>query len=171
MNSSTDAANQAGKLEFLQVSTLGMDADALLADLTRYYTRMLGRRTIRTDTPFLYQALVHSTRDRLMERWNQTNIAIERSGARRACYLSMEFLMGRLLRNALLNLDLTEEAAAALESLGVKLEEVLEAERMRLAGGMRPKLARAIWDRLKDRYTPDFVSFVEEKCMPNDRST
>jgi starch phosphorylase len=128
LNSSTDAANQAGKLEFLQVSTLGMDADALLTDLTRYYTRMFGRRTVRTDTPFLYQALVYSTRDRLMERWNQTNIAIERSGSRRACYLSMEFLMGRLLRNALLNLDLTEEAGAALENLGVNLEEVLEAE-------------------------------------------
>src|SRR5690606_8161050 len=38
------------------------------------------------------------------------------------------FLMGRLLRNALLSLDLGDEAAEALETLGVDLEEVLEAE-------------------------------------------
>ncbi|HET6564637.1 MAG TPA: glycogen/starch/alpha-glucan family phosphorylase, partial [Xanthomonadales bacterium] len=132
LNPNTNQSNavpaSSAKLEFLQGTSLGMDSDALLMSLTHYYTRMLGRRTIRTDMPFLYQALVHATRDRLMERWNNTRIAIEKSGQRQACYLSMEFLMGRLLRNALLSLDLTDEATAALESLGVELEEVLEAE-------------------------------------------
>jgi len=122
------AEHAAGKLEFMPSPQLGMDSDAMLASLTHYYTRMLGRRTVRTDAPFLYQALVYATRERLMERWNQTNIAIEKSGQRRACYLSMEFLMGRLLRNALLSLDLTDEAGEALESLGVDLEEICEAE-------------------------------------------
>jgi starch phosphorylase len=120
--------NGAGKLEMLPPSHLGMDSDALLASVRHYYTRMLGRRTVRTDNPFLYQAVVHATRDRLMERWNQSKIAVEKSGQRRACYLSMEFLMGRLLRNALLSLDLSEEAVEALEALGVELEEVLQAE-------------------------------------------
>ncbi|HKX57000.1 MAG TPA: hypothetical protein VJN01_12900, partial [Xanthomonadales bacterium] len=59
----TLAENAGAKLEFLQGSSLGMDSDALLTSLTHYYTRMLGRRTVRTDTPFLYQALVHATRD------------------------------------------------------------------------------------------------------------
>ncbi len=127
-SSLTEAENAAAKLEFMPNADLGMDSDALRASLTHYYTRMLGRRTVRTDTPFLYQSLVHATRDRLMERWNTTNIAIEKSGQRRACYLSMEFLMGRLLRNALFSLDMTDEAREALESLGVELEEVLEAE-------------------------------------------
>ena len=120
---------KAGELELLQVSSLGMDADAILADLTHYYTRMLGRRTLSTETPCLYQALVHSIRDRLMERWNQTNIALEREGARRACYLSMEYLMGRLLGNALYSLGSTDAARQALATLGVRLEEVLDAER------------------------------------------
>jgi starch phosphorylase len=121
-------SEQAGILEILPTSHLGMDSDALLASITHYYTRMLGRRTVRTDNPFLYQAVVHATRDRLMERWNQSKIAVEKSGQRRACYLSMEFLMGRLLRNALLSLDLGNEASEALEALGVELEEVLQAE-------------------------------------------
>ncbi|KAA9130582.1 glycogen/starch/alpha-glucan phosphorylase [Marinihelvus fidelis] len=106
-----------------------MDADAILSDLTHYYTRMYGRRTLRTDTPFLSQALVHTIRDRLMERWNRTNIAFERADGRRACYLSMEFLMGRLLNNALYSLGSTDESSHALGLLGVELEKVLDAER------------------------------------------
>ena len=37
------------ELELLQVSSLGLDADAILADFTHYFTRMLGRRTLNTD--------------------------------------------------------------------------------------------------------------------------
>ncbi|MBT8071878.1 MAG: glycogen/starch/alpha-glucan phosphorylase, partial [Gammaproteobacteria bacterium] len=47
---------------------------------------------------------------------------------KRACYLSLEFLMGRLLRNALLNLGITDEASEALDRLGVNLEDVHEQE-------------------------------------------
>ncbi|MEJ2535296.1 MAG: glycogen/starch/alpha-glucan family phosphorylase, partial [Gammaproteobacteria bacterium] len=106
-----------------------MDAEAILADVTPYYTRMLGRRTLSTETPFLYQSLVHANRDRLMERWNQTTIAIEREGSRRACYLSMEYLMGRLLGNALYSLGSTDASSRALNRLGVELEQVLDRER------------------------------------------
>ena len=128
MNVLNEPQQEAGKLELLQVSSLGMDSEAILADLTRYYTRMLGRRTLSTDTPFLYQALVHAVRDRLMERWNQTNIVLERVNARRTYYLSLEFLMGRLLGNVLFSLAATEVTGHALERLGVQLEEVLETE-------------------------------------------
>jgi starch phosphorylase len=121
-------APESGSLEVLQPSQLGMDADAILADVTHYFTRMLGRRTLRTDTPFLYQALVHALRDRLMERWNQTNIEVQRSHARKACYLSMEFLMGRLLGNALYSLEATDASSEALRELGIELAKVAEAE-------------------------------------------
>ncbi len=117
-----------GSLEFLQKTRLGMDADSILGDLSHYYTRMLGRRTLRTDTPFLYQALVYAIRDRLMERWNDTNIELERAGSRRAYYLSMEFLMGRLLNNALYSLGSEEASEQALAALGVELGQVEDAE-------------------------------------------
>ena len=128
MNGMNELLPGSGELELLQVSKLGMDADALLADLTHYYSRMLGRRTVRTDTPFLYQALVLATRDRLMERWNNTNIAVEGSHARRAHYLSLEFLMGRLLSNAMFSLNSTDESSTALERLGIDIGTVIEAE-------------------------------------------
>jgi len=115
-------------MELMNLPSLGMDSDAILADIIHYHARMLGRRTIRRQEHFLYQALVHATRDRLMERWIETNNRLETSHAKRACYLSLEFLMGRLLRNALLNLDITDETGEALNRLGIGLEEIHEQE-------------------------------------------
>jgi starch phosphorylase len=105
-----------------------MTADAILSDFTHYFGRLLGRRTIQADSPFLYQAVVYAARDRLMERWNKTRNAAEANDNRRVAYLSLEFLMGRLLRNALLNLGIQNETSDALERIGLDLEDVYERE-------------------------------------------
>jgi starch phosphorylase len=124
MSARSDKTVGVGEVELLSAPELPMTADAILKDLTHYFGRMLGRRTIRTASPFLYQAVVYATRDRLMERWGKTRMAIERDDNRRVSYLSLEFLMGRLLRNALLNLGIEEETAEALNRIGLELEDV-----------------------------------------------
>ena len=118
-----------GDIELLQTPSLPMTADAMLEDFTHYFGRMLGRQTISKKSPFLYQAVVFAARDRLMERWAQTRKATQRDDRRRVAYLSLEFLMGRLLRNALLNLDIEDATAEALERLGLDLEDVYEREK------------------------------------------
>jgi starch phosphorylase len=128
MSAHSDKTLDIGKVELLQAPELPMTSDAILSDLTHYFGRMLGRRTIRTASPFLYQAVVYATRDRLMERWGKTRMAIERDDNRRVSYLSLEFLMGRLLRNALLNLGIEEETAEALNRIGLDLEDVYDRE-------------------------------------------
>jgi len=55
-----------GDIELLQSPSLPMTADSMLEDFTHYFGRMLGRQTIRTKSPFLYQAVVFAARDRLM---------------------------------------------------------------------------------------------------------
>ena len=117
-----------GDMELLNPSSLEMGPDAILADTIHYHSRMLGRRTVRRQEHFLYQALVHATRDRLMERWIETSNILQGRHGKRACYISLEFLMGRLLRNALLNLDITEQAGEALSRLGIDLEDIHEQE-------------------------------------------
>ena len=117
-----------GDMELLNPPALGMDAESILADAIHYHSRMLGRRTVHKQENFLYQALVYAVRERLMERWIETRTNLERSDGKRACYLSLEFLMGRLLSNALLNLGITEQTSEALHRLGVELEEVNEQE-------------------------------------------
>ncbi len=118
-----------GDIELLQAPPLEMSADAVLKDFTHYFGRMLGRRRVNVRSPFLYQSVVFAARDRLMERWNWTQQAKERNDMRRVCYMSLEYLMGRLLRNALLNLDMETATTEALERLGLDLEDVYDREK------------------------------------------
>ncbi len=128
MSARSDKTTGVGDIELLQAPTRPMTADAILEDFTHYFGRMLGRRTIRTRSPFLYQAVVYAARDRLMERWANTRKAIERDDNRRCAYLSLEFLMGRLLRNALLNLGIEGDTREALSRLGLELEDIYDRE-------------------------------------------
>jgi starch phosphorylase len=128
MSARSDEMIDVGEIELLQAPELPMTSDAILKDFTHYFGRMLGRRTIRTRSPFLYQAVVFAARDRLMERWGKTHMAIERDDNRRVSYISLEFLMGRLLRNALLNLGIEKETDEALQRIGLDLEDVYDRE-------------------------------------------
>ena len=128
MSARTDNTTGIGDIELLQGPKLPMTADAILQDFTHYFGRMLGRRTISTRSPYLYQSVVFAARDRLMERWGKTRMAMERDDSRQVAYLSLEFLMGRLLRNALLNLGIEDETREALGRLGLELEDVYDRE-------------------------------------------
>ena len=128
MSVRSDDTKGIGEIELLQAPDLPMDTDAILKDFTHYFGRMLGRRTISPRSPFLYQAIVYAARDRLMERWGKTRMAKERDSTRRTAYISLEFLMGRLLHNALLNLGIEEPTREALERLGLSLEDIYDRE-------------------------------------------
>lgn len=117
-----------GEIRILTTPPAPMDADGLLEDFTNYFGRTLGRRVISPGSPFVYQALVYAVRDRLMERWNRTRTELEQRDGRRTFYLSLEYLMGRLLRNAMLNLGIEEACESALSRLGISLTDVLETE-------------------------------------------
>lgn len=57
-------------------------------------------------------------RDRLIESWNDTNQFFEQLQVKRVSYLSLEFLIGRAMQNALLNMDLETNYRTALTELG-----------------------------------------------------
>ncbi|MFK8015093.1 MAG: glycogen/starch/alpha-glucan phosphorylase [Gammaproteobacteria bacterium] len=105
-----------------------MTEDAIARDFTRYFGHTLGRRLLSTDAPFVYQALALAIRDRLVEGWSRTNDAMRQSDGRKTYYLSLEFLIGRLTRNTLLNLDLQETCERAMARFGLNLADVLESE-------------------------------------------
>ena len=107
---------------------LGMDKEALTFDFKRYYSHTLGRNEQCRSPHYAYEALSLSVRDRLMERWKETYNNYKETDARRAFYLSMEFLMGRSLSNAMLNIGITEESNRAMYDLGLEIEELLESE-------------------------------------------
>src|SRR3954471_547832 len=64
-------------------------------------------------------ATILVVRDRIIDRWMDSTRKTYASGAKRVYYLSLEFLIGRLMRDAISNLELMEEISSALVSLGV----------------------------------------------------
>ncbi len=128
MSKKTQQTADMSGIMLMQSPNLPMTSDAMLEDFTHYFRRMLGRQTISRRSPFFYQAVVYAARDRLMERWAATRNATIRNDTRRVAYLSLEYLMGRLLRNALLNLGIEDETAEALGRLGLDLEDVYDRE-------------------------------------------
>jgi len=107
---------------------LPMDIAGLIRGFRHYYTHSLGRDRYCRSIHYHYLALALTMRDRLMERWKHTRYAYEESGCKRGYYLSLEFLMGRALGNAGLSLGLTDTARDALCSIGLDIEDLLEAE-------------------------------------------
>ena len=67
-------------------------------------------------------------RDRIVDYWIATRRRTDGAGGKRVYYLSLEFLIGRLLGDALHNMNLVLPIAVALGELGVDAEEVLKVE-------------------------------------------
>nr|VFK13087.1 MAG: starch phosphorylase [Candidatus Kentron sp. LPFa] len=109
--------------------TLSMDEKALREDFRRHFNYTLGCDIHSKDAYHIYEALVLALRDRLTERWRNTHYAYRQCDCKRAYYLSLEFLMGRALGNAMLNLDVTSTTDKAMRDLGLDLSKIIEIER------------------------------------------
>ncbi|MCG7981992.1 MAG: glycogen/starch/alpha-glucan phosphorylase [Candidatus Thiodiazotropha lotti] len=105
-----------------------MDSEAISFDFRRYFAHTLGRDDHCTSSHYPYKALALTVRDRLIERWKLTRSHYEESDCKRTFYLSLEFLMGRTLSNAILNLDISKEVDQAFMELGINLDHIRESE-------------------------------------------
>jgi hypothetical protein len=91
-------------------------------------TYAIGKRVATARPRDWFVATALTVRDRIVERWIATNDEIQRSRRKRVYYLSLEFLIGRLLIDALTNMQMIDETREALAGLGVDLEELRELE-------------------------------------------
>ena len=71
-----------------------------------------------------FTACVLTVRDTVIDRWIESTRRTYDSGSKRVYYLSLEFLIGRLLRDALSNLGMTKEMDQALKNHGLDLSEL-----------------------------------------------
>ena len=69
-------------------------------------------------------ATILVVRDRIIDKWMASTREVYATGAKRVYYLSLEFLIGRLMRDAISNLGLMEEVRDALASLGVDVNVI-----------------------------------------------
>ena len=107
---------------------LPMDTPGLLNDFIHHYSHHLGRDKYCRSVRYHYQALALTVRERLIERWNNTRYAYINANTKTGYYLSLEFLMGRALGNAMLNLGITDAATQAMHDIGIALEDLAEEE-------------------------------------------
>ncbi|MBN2440933.1 MAG: glycogen/starch/alpha-glucan phosphorylase, partial [Spirochaetales bacterium] len=75
-----------------------------------------------------YKALALTVRDRLIERWIETQQAYYKHNSKRIYYLSMEYLIGRTLGNSLINLDMYDVVNEAIKELGYDLDDLRDIE-------------------------------------------
>lgn len=99
--------------------------------------------------PKAFYATAQSVRDSLIVNWNATYEYYDRMNMKQAYYLSMEFLQGRALLNAIGNLELTGPYGDALKKLGHNLEAVASQEPdAALGNGGLGRLASCFLDSL-----------------------
>jgi starch phosphorylase len=114
--------------KLISLPPLAMDKQTIAEDFVRYFNRTLGRDESHFTNHYLYEALAYTVRDRLMDRWKNTRLTYERHDVRRTCYLSLEFLMGRALGNAMLNLGITDEVHKMLYDFCIEFEDMESSE-------------------------------------------
>jgi starch phosphorylase len=106
----------------------GTDTESLKLSFLNHLECSLAKDENTATTRDLFKSLSLAVRDRLVKLWITTQRAYYDKSAKRVYYLSMEFLIGRTLGNAIMNLGLDDTAAEVMGELGYDVEELKEIE-------------------------------------------
>lgn len=142
-------------LHKLMAAYLGTDVETIQRQISDHLEFTLAHSYESVDAHSTYLATAFSVRDRMIELWNDTQSYFSSKQVKRVYYLSIEFLMGRSLRNAVLNLRLESNYAKSLEGIGYHLEDLYEEEYdAALGNGGLGRLAACFLDSLATQNYP-----------------
>ena len=131
------------------------DKNPIGTELQRQLLEHVGVAPAEATAADLMAGMAQLARERLSQRWVATQAA--QRGSRRVYYLSMEFLMGRTLGNALAALDLQGPAATALALQAQRLEDIEQHEAdAALGNGGLGRLAACFLDSMATLGLPSF---------------
>ena len=105
-----------------------MDREGLIHSMAHHLEFSQCKNRYTAEDFDVYRSLATSLRDRLVEFWNDTQQTYHLNPIRQVYYLSLEYLIGRSLRNNLINLGIYEECREALRLIGYELDEIEEME-------------------------------------------
>jgi len=112
----------------IPVDELPLDPEALKESFVNHVQHTQGKHPNAATRLDHLVSLARVARDRMFDRWTRTWQRRERQQPKIVYYLSLEYLLGRLLDDGLTNLGIRENTQEALASLGIDLEDVLDHE-------------------------------------------
>ncbi len=136
---------------------VGRDPVSLRRSISNHLLYTVGKDSVAASPRDWLYALSNAVRDRLVERWMDTTRRQYRQNVKRIYYLSMEFLPGRALSNALIALGLYDECHDALRELGLDIDELADLEPdPALGNGGLGRLAACFLDSMAALTLPGF---------------
>ena len=136
---------------------LSTDVESLQKSFGRHLESSLAKDDYSATKLDIYKSLSYTVRDRLIERWIATQQTYYDRDVKRVYYLSLEFLLGRVLGNNLVNLNINEECNLAMHELGYELEEIGEQEwDAGLGSGGLGRLAACFLDSMATHELPAY---------------
>ena len=105
-----------------------MTADEMKEAILYHLTYTMGKDAGHAQIYDWRNALSHAVRDQIVNPWFEATRRTYAEKRKRVYYLSMEFLIGRLLKDAVINMRLDAAVVGALKDLGVSVTEVIEDE-------------------------------------------
>ena len=115
-------------LQSIITEPLKSDAKSIEQQIARHLKLSIAKDEYSATKNDKFKSLVYTVRDRLFEKWINTQQSYYHNDVKRVYYLSMEYMMGRMLGNAIINLGLEDEFHKALQDLGMRMEELQSLE-------------------------------------------
>ena len=125
------------------------DVAAIANEIATTLVQVVGKHPENASPHDWFQAMAYFVRGHMADRWLESKAVQHQHDVKTVYYLSMEFLIGRSLRNHLFNLELEETCRSALASFDVDLSAVYEEEHdAALGNGGLGRLAACFMDSL-----------------------
>ena len=145
------------KASTLRHDYLGLDVPSLKHSLANRLAYSIGKDSYTATDRDWFHTVAYAVRDRLIERWMETQRSYYRADAKRIYYFSLEFLIGRTLMNSVLNMQFDEEVRQAMMEIGLDLDEIREIEHdAALGNGGLGRLAACLLDSMATLRLPGY---------------
>ncbi len=126
-------------------------------DIRRHLIGGIGADPDKIDSFRCLKGVAYAARNQLIRSWIETQRSYYTEDVKRVYYLSMEFLLGRMLQNSLINLGIQGRMRLALNDLGMQLEELEELEwDAGLGNGGLGRLAACFLDSMASQNIPGY---------------
>lgn len=106
----------------------GLDRESLKRSFIEWLVYSVGKDVATATDRDWFRSVALAVRDRLVDNWMSSTRGYYSRDQKRVYYLSLEFLLGRLLTNSMANLGIVDACSEALADLGIDIDRVLGAE-------------------------------------------